>query len=238
MVRKVLESVEALKRESLLVHQISTVNQYNDARGHTQAIISFDRMHYPNRLDPALVMWASECALAYQKRSLEIQLAKRDRKAARETKKQCQSQLLQARNDYWQQEEQLLDNLSVHDLSQLGKFWRIKFAEYYARRKASLAGKTEPAKTETSTTYSRIERLFIMPSKKSNNVASGDPNARIEDVGPEKAHDFLERGGDFNRRYSERHVARLATKMRNGTWLFNGDSLKFNGKNYWTASTG
>lgn len=50
----------------------------------------------------------------------------------------------------------------------------------------------------------------------------------IETIGPEEAKNIVENHNNLNRRVNKAHVKAIANNMKNGTWRFNGDSLRFN----------
>lgn len=56
-----------------------------------------------------------------------------------------------------------------------------------------------------------------------------DVEMRIMTITPLVASDWLERCNPRNRARNDRHVARLAKAIANGEWVFNGDSIRFNG---------
>ena len=53
----------------------------------------------------------------------------------------------------------------------------------------------------------------------------GNGNAKIVDITPEMAREYLEKNS-HNRRLSERSVRNLATAIKNGEWQVNGEAIK------------
>jgi hypothetical protein len=58
---------------------------------------------------------------------------------------------------------------------------------------------------------------------------TADCKVGIKGIGPKDSKEILHRGGKYNRSLSEKHAQRLATKMTNGTWMFNGAPIVMNG---------
>ena len=49
----------------------------------------------------------------------------------------------------------------------------------------------------------------------------------LQEIGPARAKELLDRGNKYNRDVSAKHAQHLATKMNNDDWLFNGASVVF-----------
>lgn len=80
-----------------------------------------------------------------------------------------------------------------------------------------------------STHYAHIRKNKLKTKEKSED-ASSQYKVSIKIIGPAEAKAILQQGNKYNRPVSIKHVQKLATKMTNGNWMFNGVPLLMNGE--------